>query len=72
MTDILTILLNADTCPETSAKLLEKSIVDEMFHDLVPGSPKFGCRGIPGARAYYSNPVLDLYPCRTMRRRAGV
>lgn len=61
-TEILAVLLNDGTCPQTGAQVLQKSTVEEMFRNQVPQFPDFGRQSIPASKPDLTNPVEELYP----------
>ncbi|BDD62295.1 hypothetical protein MPDQ_006718 [Monascus purpureus] len=62
---ILAVLLNDGTSPQTGAKLLKKETVDEMFRNQIPEFPHFGAQGIPASKPDLTNAIPLLYPSTT-------
>lgn len=63
--EILAVLLNDGTSPQTGAKLLKKETVDEMFRNQIPEFPHFGAQGIPASKPDLTNAIPLLYPSTT-------
>ncbi|RYC78640.1 hypothetical protein BFJ63_vAg18487 [Fusarium oxysporum f. sp. narcissi] len=60
--EVLAVLLNDGKCPRTSAQLLLKETVDEMFRNQIPDFPNFSRQSIPAAKSELTNPLPELYP----------
>ncbi|KAH6603718.1 hypothetical protein Trco_008493 [Trichoderma cornu-damae] len=60
--EVLAVLLNDGTCPQTGIQLLRKETVDEMFRNQIPQFPNYSRQRITASKADLTNGIGELYP----------